>query len=157
MSAAPKFCAAADPDVLAVLREILAELRGLRSDLAAIEQRRTSRPLSHADANALATLLPTINAALPNVTFSTRLLRDYATLNGPPFIALREALTSVGGSRTVGRLLRRGVAGDVPGFQIEAVGKNSEGRLWSLSEVGNVTIETHNNSRQRVTGGARKT
>jgi hypothetical protein len=146
-------------EVVVLLRRISQQLEALPAAIAAAveRQRRPPRPLSSADANAFATLLPAIKVALKNETFSTRLLRDYATLNAPPFIALREALAAVGGSRKVGRLLLRGSQSDVPGFVIQAVGKQSEGRLWNLTEVVNMTIKTHKNSPRRVTRGPLKT
>src|SRR6266404_7384041 len=92
-----------DADVLAVLRDIVDEIKGLRSDLAAVERRRSApRPLSHADANALATLFPAIDAALPGEVFSVRLLHDYSKLNARRYIALREGLAAIGNPRQIG-------------------------------------------------------
>lgn len=135
----------------------LAELRALRQAVEASCRREVPpRRLSAADATAFAKLLPAINEGLPNVTFSVRLLQDYAGLTSPLYIALREALLSAGDSRKVGRLLLRGTASDVPGFTIKAVGKSSEGVLWDLTKMVNVTMKTHKNTRRRLASDAIK-
>ena len=146
-------------DVIARLDQLLDGQHRIGAEVAALRQaveasRRRDVPLrrlSPADATAFAKLLPAISAGLPNVTFSVRLLQDYAGLNAPQYIALRDALVSVGGSRSVGRLLLRDAASDVPGFTIKALGKSSEGVLWNLTKVVNMTMKTHKNPRRSVT------
>jgi hypothetical protein len=122
---------------LALLRDLLAEVRALRADIAISKPRRAP---SHADAVAFAKLLPEISSALPNVTFSVRLLHDYAALNAPQYFALRDALASAGGSRKLGRLLRRGAESDIAGFEIAAVAPSREGMLWNCTTK---TRKTH--------------
>jgi hypothetical protein len=141
-----------DSGSLAILRRISEQLDALPGRIAAAIERqpRAPRRLSPADAAVFAKLLPAIHAGLPNVTFSVRLLHDYGALAAPQYVALRNALESAGGSRTIGHLLRRGAKSDIPGFKIEANGESSEGVLWSLTEVVILTIESQGNTHRRL-------
>ncbi len=125
-----------DTDLLALLRDIVDEIKGLRSDLAAVERQRSApRRLSRADEEALVALFPALAAAVGTRTFSVHELHEHARLPVAPAVALRAALAAVGNPRRIGRLLRRAEGVDVGGYRIVANGHSREGMLLSVTAI----------------------
>lgn len=112
-----------------LLRELIAEVQGLRRDLA---ERRVDGRLAAVDRRALGALLPVVATAVGARTFAVRELVDHAGLQIPAAIALRAALDAAGGARKVGRLLARGDGVDVAGFRATSCGEDRDGRLWTV-------------------------
>ena len=106
-----------------LLRELLAEIRALRVDLAA--QRRTQTLRSACDQAAREKLLPAI---VPDLLFRAGDLYDHATLEGGA--RLKAALADIGGIRKLSRLLKRAGGTTLEGRRLECLGLDSAGWLW---------------------------
>jgi hypothetical protein len=130
-----------DPEVLALLRllvagqqelrdaqrEILTELRGLRTSLAAHPQD------LHAD---LAGHLRTVSAVVEGRAFSVRELLAHAAI--PEGEALRSAILGMIGTlngRRLGKFLRRIEGQDIGGLSVERIGGDRDGAVWRLLRV----------------------
>jgi hypothetical protein len=110
-----------------LLRELVAEVRGLRADLVA---HRRERKLSPADRAVLSTVLPTIAATVGDRVFTVSELVAHAQL--PAATELREAIATAGGAHALGRLLKRGEHADVGGLALETLGVDRDGRMWRI-------------------------
>jgi hypothetical protein len=102
------------------------ELRGLREDLA--HPRQPSSPLSRADRERLATLLPAIGGVFGSDVFLVREL----------FESEASALTLVLrglNARQVGRLLRRAADQVIDGYLIQRHGHELHATLWCVAQV----------------------
>jgi hypothetical protein len=111
-----------------LLRELVAEVRGLRADITRRQRRRLFEP----DRAALAKLLPIIATAVEYRVFTVRMLVEHAKL--PQATALREAIDAVGGAHALGHLLKRSDGCRVAGFVLDSVdGNDRDGRMWRVS------------------------
>jgi hypothetical protein len=117
--------------LLAGQRELVAEVRGLRADVAARKSvtDRLSISLSRVDVSLLGRLLPAIGGALGSDEFAVRELfeRDSA--------ALRLLLPGLTGIR-IGRLFQRAEGQVIDGYLIERTGgRELNTALWRVVEV----------------------
>jgi hypothetical protein len=112
-------------DTVVLLQQLVAEIRGLRSDLA---ERRQGRRLSRADHDALADLLPVIASAVGDRVFTVGELREHSELD--PVLA--GALVRVGGPNKTGRLFKRASGCDAAGMVVDNVGSDRDGLLWRV-------------------------
>lgn len=113
------------------LADVLLEVRALRMELAAALAPRPSR-LVAADRDTLELLLPAIAAAAGDTLWTVGELVAHARIHGEAPRRLQEALSTVGGTKTVGKLLRRAVGVSVGGFVVERVGDDRGGALWRV-------------------------
>lgn len=127
-----------DAESKQLLRDLTAELRRL---CVAIAGRSGSHvTLRTAALRALEKLLPAIEAVVSferDVNFTVNELFKHAELNEPTCKALREELTRLGSNRKkIGRLLINAAraAAPIAGFQVKAVGKDRNVRLFSISK-----------------------
>lgn len=111
-----------------LLREILAELKGLREDLAASRLPGVQTSLTRADRALLARLLPAAGGAIGSVPFLVRELfeDDSAALH----LVLR-GLNAKG----IGRLLRRAAGQAIDGYLVEEVGAELNTTLWRVVQA----------------------
>jgi hypothetical protein len=130
----PTTIAAADLETLTVLRELVAEVRGLRQDMreraasAVPGEYRTQSTLSREDRARLARLLPAIAGALGSEPFLARDLFEHAA---PAVRLVRRGLTP----RRIGRLFRRAAGEAVAGYLVEAVDVELGAVLWRVVQV----------------------
>lgn len=117
-------------EALQLLREIRDDVRSIGATLN--RQVRRPQPLSASDQSALETLVPTIIAAVGDRTFTVRELFQHADLTIPAAVALRKALTSIGSTKKVGRLLHRGEGLDISGLEIVSNGRTDHGVLRTV-------------------------
>lgn len=115
-----------------LLRELVAEVKGLRADL--MERNQDTRPgilnsaLSRADRALLARLLPTIGGAFGSELFLTRELFESESA------ALRLVLRGLN-AKQVGRLLRRAEGQTIDGYLIQREGLELRAVLWRVVQV----------------------
>lgn len=109
-----------DP-VLELLRELVAEVRGLRADLA---QRRPA-VVTRTDRVRLAQLLPAIAATLGSQLFTTH---ELFASPAPALALVLEGLTP----GQVGKLLRRAIGRPIEQLVVERVGDESRRALWRV-------------------------
>ena len=112
---------ATDPQLAALLEVLIAEVRGLRADLA--RDRRPSRELSRADRDRLSRVLPAIAGALGSEEFVVNELFERAAVQ-----LVLGTLTSV----QVGRLLQRAVGVPIAGYVVERGAFEVGRRLWRV-------------------------
>src|SRR5438876_10962 len=106
-------------DTDAHLVQLLAEVRALRSEVAALcDERRQQSALAPSDQQKLAELFPLAYSAVGDRAFSVRSLNEYDDAR------LRHALTTCGSPHARGKLLRRALAHDVAGFRLRLVGND---------------------------------
>lgn len=114
-----------DP-IEALLREILAEVRGLRADFALQRQApRSARLLSRDDRALLARLLPAIAGVLGSEQFTSR---DLAATSAP---GLRFVLRGLS-VKSIGRLLSRSEGVPIDGWLVERCGVEINVALWRV-------------------------
>jgi hypothetical protein len=108
--------------IATLLRELVAEVRGLRADQ---RERRPASSLSRADRAVLARLLPAAGGVFGSEPFLTRDLfeSDSAALT----LVLRGLNV-----RQVGRLFRRGEGQAIDGYMIQRDGKELNAILWRI-------------------------
>ena len=113
---------------LALLQELVTEVRGLRADLRR-QERRQALPvsLSRADRALLGYLLPAAAGTLGSELFCTSELFDST------HAALRVARRGLN-ARQVGRLLRRAVGIPIDGLVVERVASEAGAVVWRISE-----------------------
>jgi hypothetical protein len=114
--------------VLVLLGELVAEVRGLREDLAA----RAPPPASNNEA--VAELLRQIREYCADSAFSTSALTAHA--EGVP--ALSVAIIGAAGilnARAVGKVLKKWEGVDVGGLQVKRRGVDAAGVVWQVVEV----------------------
>jgi hypothetical protein len=139
---------AVEADVRELLRELVAELKGLRADLAQsvdFSRRRENLPtsggctrvqvLSRADLALLGRLLPAIGGVFGSDEFAVRELfeRDSA--------ALRLVLSGLNGIR-IGRLFQRAVDIPISSYLVERAGVELHAALWRVVGVPSVCNKT---------------
>lgn len=112
----------------ALLRELVVEVRGLRSDLGRDRKARFSATLSRADCAVLSRLLPAIGGALGSEPFLARDLFDHESA------ALRLVLSGLNAKR-IGRLFQRGDGQAIDGYLVERAGDELHTTLWRVVEV----------------------
>jgi hypothetical protein len=125
---------AVEADVIELLRELVAEVKGLREDLAAVQ--RAAQPpitdrlsvLSRADLELLGRLLPPIGAVCDPPEFAVRELFEKDSAE------LRLVLRGLNGIR-VGRLFQRAAGQVVNGYMVERAGAELHASLWRVVEV----------------------
>jgi len=122
-------------EAVELLRALIAEVRGLRADMA----ERTRGALSRADRIKLETALPAICAAVGTLGFTVASLSEHANLTGDT--RLRDALTTCGTGRAIGKLLRRGAGHDIGGLRLRQIG-NDGSNVWQV-EKGGESRETY--------------
>lgn len=117
---------AVQSELAALLELLIAEVRGLRDDLA--RDRRRRRELSRSDRHRLARLLPAIAGALGSEPFLTRDLfeSDSAALG---FVL--QGWTAI----RIGRLFQRAEGAAVDGYVIERDGVELHATLWRVLQV----------------------
>jgi hypothetical protein len=130
-----------EPDLAALLLQLIDEVRGLRGDLAA----RAVRALSRADRKAMEALLPELvrsaasNPAWKNGDWTAREMIDYAATQDPGIMAvLTEYVDSDcedGMPRRLGNLLSRAQGVTFQGATIECIGVTRGKGLYVLRLV----------------------
>jgi len=124
-------------DVVALLRDLVAEVRALRSDQARSSRRSSS--LTREDRVLLARLLPAIGGTFGSELFVARELFEHDSA------ALHVVLRGLN-ARRVGRLLRRGEGHPIDGYLIQRDGHELHATLWRIVKVpefsgdGNLTV-----------------
>ena len=111
-----------DDAVLELLHELVAEVRGLRADLA----QRPSSSLTRADRARLAQLLPVIADVLGSAIFT---VHELFASSAPALPLVLEGLTP----GQVGKLLRRAVGVPIDELVVERVGDESRRALWRVA------------------------
>ena len=114
------------PDmIVSLLSELVAEVRGLRADLA-----RDRRPAAHA-ADHVAFMLA-LGAAVADRAFSAREVNQHAALVDG---ALRAALAAAGlvNARRIGKFFRTIEGQTIGGLRLDRIGSDSEGVVWRVS------------------------
>jgi len=119
----------ADAAIVMLLQEIREEIRGLRADLAGKANGR--RPLSTADRDTLAPLLPIVHAAVLGRAFTVAELQEHAKLTLPSTVALRDALARITPLK-LGKLLGRGAGHTIVRYRITAVEEARSGVRWRV-------------------------
>jgi hypothetical protein len=121
-----------DPEVLALLREILAGQRELRDALRELAEH--ERPRQPQDLGAdVGEHLRAISAAVGDRVFSVAELLAHAAI--PEGEALRAAIVGLLGSlngKRLGKFLRRIEGQDIAGLCIERIGEDRSGVAWIL-------------------------
>ncbi len=120
----------ADPEILAVLREIRDELHVLR-ELA--EAREPRGALRHHDRTAMQRILPVIAANFEGA-FSTWELIDAAKQSDMLGANLRLVLGNRAAQQT-GKLFQRSAGHAIAGLQIRRVGQDGDGARWECIAV----------------------
>ena len=117
-------------DAAALLAELTAEVRALRSEVAALRVPR----LAPADCATLARLLPAIREAVGPRVFSIGDLAEHARLPTPEALALRDALgpLDAGATRRLGKLFARALGVHVEGLLVQHVGEDRDGATWMI-------------------------
>jgi len=114
-----------------LVRELIAEVRGLRADL------RGTPAAASASIASIVEMLPAISATLGDKVFSLVDLAAMGTL--PDNEALRRALAPVlgrdGGLRSLGRSFARCVGRDCDGYELLKVGTCRDGSLWQVRDL----------------------
>ncbi len=113
---------------LALLAELVAEVRGLRADLAA------GRSTPNAGGEAMANLLREIVAYCGDSAFSTRALTAHAE-TAPALSAAIIGATGIMNARAVGKLLKRWEGIDTDGLQVKRLGVDGAGVVWQIMEA----------------------
>ncbi|HEX8009398.1 MAG TPA: hypothetical protein VF814_00405 [Casimicrobiaceae bacterium] len=122
------------PDEL--LRTILAEVRALRSEVAAaLSGRRAGPTLSDHDRARLGALLPAVFAALGDRVWSAAVLLHVAATDDSVAEALAPFLATPGGLRGLGKLLRRAEGQGVGDFVVARVGDGRGSALWQVRKA----------------------
>jgi len=110
--------------LLEVLRELVAEVKGLRQDLA---QRRAPTPtLSRTDRERLSRLLPAIAGVYGSDSFACR---DLVDDEAAPALRL---VTAGLDARSLGSLLARAIVHVVDGYVVERAGDELHVNLWRV-------------------------
>jgi hypothetical protein len=122
----PRFSPVEDRELLEVLRELVAEVKGLRADWQ--QQHGRHRTLSRADREQLSRLLPVIATTQGSELFTT------AEVLTEPSPALALVLDGIS-ARALGRLLRRAVGVSVDGLLVQADGSEAHRTLWRVVQV----------------------
>jgi hypothetical protein len=128
---------AVEADVRELLRDILAELRGLRADFAAkigtiVPVLPARESLSRADLELLGRLLPAIGGALGSEQFTSR---DLAAHSAPGLRLVLRGLSV----KQIGRLLARADGIAIDGWVVERCGIEINVALWRV--VASVSID----------------
>jgi len=111
----------------ALLRELVAEVRGLRADLAA--RRSAPAALNRADRARLARMLPAIAGVYGSDRFAAR---DLVDADAPPALRLvTRGLTA----QPLGSLFSRGAGVVIDGFVLERAGNELHATLWQVFRV----------------------
>jgi len=121
----PPLVLAGDP-VLEVLRELVAEVRGLRSDLAQRHAPTPTPTLSRADCDRLSRVLPAISGVYGSQPFACR---DLVDEDAPPALRL---VTAGMDARSIGSLFARAVDHVVDAYLVERCGDELHARLWRV-------------------------
>lgn len=108
-----------------LLRELVAEIRGLRADLT---QQRSTSTLSREDHAVLVRLLPAVAGAIGSELFSS------AELCAHTASAVRLVCAGLT-VRQLGRLLRRAVDTPVAGYMVRRQGSEANAVLWQIFQV----------------------
>jgi hypothetical protein len=122
-----------EADVLELLRELIAEVKGLRADLSVRGQvlncpRADISSLSRADLALLGRLLPAIGGALGSEAFLARDLFEHESA------ALRLVRRGLNAKR-IGRLLHRAEGHAIDGYLIERAGVELGAILWRVVQA----------------------
>ena len=124
--AATRSTATTAPDeTVALLRQLIAEVRGLREDL---RSRRPAPSLSRADLIRLGEMLPAIGGVFGPELFNS------AEVYQHPAAALRVACRGLT-VKQIGRLLRRAVDIPIGGHMVVREGAEAGAVLWRIVEV----------------------
>jgi hypothetical protein len=107
-----------------LLRELVAEVRGLRSDLT----RRPVPSLSREDRARLSRLLPAIGATLGSELFNSAELHEHGS---PALRLVRAGLNA----KQLGRLLRRAANTPIDGYMVLHEGTEAGAALWRVVQV----------------------
>jgi len=111
----------------ALLRELLAEMKGLRADLAA--RRSAPAALNREDRACVAGLVPVIGAIYGSEKFAAR---DLVDADAPPALRLvTRGLTA----QQLGSLFSRGAGQVIDGFVLERAGNELHATLWQVFRV----------------------
>jgi hypothetical protein len=119
---------------------ILAELHRLARRIDLLTERLPAAPtprLAASDAAILTTLLPAIVVAAGDRVFTAGELVAHSLL--PTAKTLQDALAPVGGTRALGKLLRRSCGVLVAGCVVERVGADRGGAIWCVRVSAPVT------------------
>jgi hypothetical protein len=117
-----------EPVVVALLRTLIDEVKGLRADLAARVHDTNPGSLCRADLARLGRLLPAIGGALGSAVFLARDLFEHESA------ALRLVLRGLNAKR-VGRLLQRAEGQVVNGHLVERAGVELNTALWRVLQA----------------------
>ena len=113
-----------DPQLLALLETLIAEVRGLRSDLA--RDRWPPRVLSRVDCDRLSRLLPAIAGALGSDSFASR---DLLTHESAAVRLVVHDFTA----KKLGRLLLRAEGVPIDGLRVQRAGVELGVVLWKIA------------------------
>jgi hypothetical protein len=124
-----------DEVLVAALRELTAEMRALRAQLAERGRPRCGTTISRFDRERCAIVLPGISAAIGDETFTVRAL--LARAFGDDLMLLASIAQAVGdddaAGRRLGKLLAKVEGLEVDGYRVERVDDNNgEGCYWKV-------------------------
>jgi len=121
-------------EVLALLRQISAQLEALPKAIAVAQHRGAA--LTRTDRQALERLLAAISEAIGNAPFTARSIVDDATSDGALGVALELAVGAMpANTRKLGKLLARADGFAVDGFTVRCEAKHKDGLLWRVARV----------------------
>jgi hypothetical protein len=137
---------AVEADVRELLRELVAEVKGLRADLVSLRRdivptsgqisfRKEIPALSRADVALLGRLLPAIGGVFGSDDFAVRELFEKDSA------ALRLVLSGLNGIR-IGRLFQRAVDIPISSYLVERAGVELHAALWRVVGVPSVCNKT---------------